>query len=288
MATTYSKICKGCGINFTVPARDKNQHYHNSECFKASTKKKEYNCTNCGSVTHSPKFCSKSCAATFNNLQRDDSVKRGCAKLEVTRIRQCQMCQKWHTRIHSKYCSKDCVLLKPTGIIKYKRRKTYTRSKQVKVQNVIVGTYTKIVYNTCAHSKEIFISYRKFKYSPKFRNLYSREGKAAYGFMFNVFDYPDLFDLELLKKNGWFSVGNKGKPKNLSGVSRDHKVSVTDAIKYGYDPYYITHPFNCELMEHSNNIKKYNRSSITYDELVSMVDNYEKIGGKTGIQTLES
>ena len=31
-------------------------------------------------------------------------------------------------------------------------------------------------------------------------------------------------------------------------ITRDHKISIFDAIHMGYDPYYITHPLNCELM----------------------------------------
>jgi hypothetical protein len=39
----------------------------------------------------------------------------------------------------------------------------------------------------------------------------------------------------------------------------------------------ITHPLNCELMPHTQNNKKKTNSSITYKDLVILVDEYEKL-----------
>jgi hypothetical protein len=76
---------------------------------------------------------------------------------------------------------------------------------------------------------------------------------------------------------GWVSFGGKrGGKTNHHGLSRDHKVSVTEAKKKGYDPYYIRHPLNCELMPHIDNNKKKSRSSISYDELVHLVKEYDQ------------
>lgn len=85
-----------------------------------------------------------------------------------------------------------------------------------------------------------------------------------------------MFDVELLKSVGWFSPGGKAGKWNPNGLSRDHKVSVTDAVANGYDPYYITHPLNCELMPHIKNNKKKTKSSITYEELKLLVNEYDK------------
>lgn len=63
---------------------------------------------------------------------------------------------------------------------------------------------------------------------------------------------------------------------NPNGVTRDHKVSVQEAIRNGYDPYYIRHPINCELMLFRDNAKKHTDSSITYDELIIRVNDYDK------------
>lgn len=71
---------------------------------------------------------------------------------------------------------------------------------------------------------------------------YSHNGRARYWFTINVFKYPKLFDLDSLK-----NVGFRSK-ENLNGYTRDHTVNVNEAIKNNYDPYYITHVMNCELM----------------------------------------
>lgn len=114
------------------------------------------------------------------------------------------------------------------------------------------------------------------KYAPKYRHLYSKDGKAAYKFTFNVYDYPNLFDLSLIEKHGQYSVGGKcNKKENKTGCSRDHKVSINDAIKNGYDPFYIRHPLNCQIMLQSDNSRKKTKSSITYEELKKIVDEYE-------------
>jgi protein involved in sex pheromone biosynthesis len=88
-----------------------------------------------------------------------------------------------------------------------------------------------------------------------------------------------LFDFSLIQKFGWYSPGNR-IPKNNNGISRDHKISINEAIKNEYDPFYISHSLNCQLMEHSENKTKYTKSSLIYTELVSLVDKYleESIG----------
>jgi hypothetical protein len=64
-----------------------------------------------------------------------------------------------------------------------------------------------------------------------------------------------------------------------NGVSRDHKISISEAFDKGYNTYYISHPINCELMQQKNNSKKYTKSSITYDELVKLVEEYDNKRG---------
>lgn len=96
-----------------------------------------------------------------------------------------------------------------------------------------------------------------------------------YSFKFNMHDHPDLFDFTLISKIGFYSPGGKSGSYNLDGLSRDHKVSIKDAIKNNYDHYYITHPCNCELITQRENSKKHGTSSILYNELVQLVDEYD-------------
>lgn len=63
--------------------------------------------------------------------------------------------------------------------------------------------------------------------------------------------------------------------KNKNGFVRDHQVSVAEAITKDYNPYYIKHPLNCKFILQSENLKKQSRSSISYEHLCSLVDEYE-------------
>jgi hypothetical protein len=108
------------------------------------------------------------------------------------------------------------------------------------------------------------------------KDLYSHAGRAQYWFTFSLSKYPDLFDGDLISAHGMRSKDNPG------GVTRDHKVSVNEAIINGYDPYYIRHPLNCELMLFSDNAKKHTRSSMTYEQLVISVNEYDRMVGPAG------
>lgn len=75
--------------------------------------------------------------------------------------------------------------------------------------------------------------------------------------------------IEQLNQFGMWSV------KNKNGLSRDHKLSVNDAIRNNYEPYYVRHPLNCEIMSWHDNNKKKTKSSISYGQLKKLVDDYE-------------
>ena len=91
----------------------------------------------------------------------------------------------------------------------------------------------------------------------------------------NVYHYPNLFDLNLLNQIGFYASRGKSGRWNPNGLSRDHRVSVSEAIENNYDEKYISHPLNCQLMPHSENNKKKSNSSISYEMLVKLVDEYE-------------
>lgn len=139
--------------------------------------------------------------------------------------------------------------------------------------------HTRIFLCRCKsrHCDNIFYHSSKKKFCKKHFDQYSDINRNQYGFKFNVFHFPDLFDLDLLKEKGFYNSKNtKTRDKNLNGLSRDHKVSVADARKYNYDPYYISHVMNCDLIPHAENNRKNTRSSITYLELVELVNEYDK------------
>ena len=93
-------------------------------------------------------------------------------------------------------------------------------------------------------------------------------------FKFNLSDYPDEFDFSLVEKYGWYSPSNK--KNNLGGVSRDHMLSVKEGFEMQIDPKIISHPANCKLMIHTENISKNKKSIITIDELILRIEIFNK------------
>jgi hypothetical protein len=211
------------------------------------------NCINCLKVfsygdlrrNRARKFCTSSCAAKYNNVGRvrvPDSRQRtseGVVSSEAYRHGQAER------------LARNGWLPKPT----------------------IVGPYTKLYTNRCAHCLETFLGRTRRKYCSTHALLYGDEGRNAYEFTFNPFDYPELFSIETLKH-----LANVGfwSPTNKTGLTRDHKVSVNQAIREGLDPFYIKHPLNCELMDWQTNNQKKTRSSLRYAELEALVNDYER------------
>lgn len=137
----------------------------------------------------------------------------------------------------------------------------------------VVGKYSRIYFYCCDICNENKISRLRRKTCETCSGK-SREKRRPFLFKFDIELYQDLFDLEYIKKIGWFSP-RKSHERNLNGLSKDHKVSIADAIKNNYDPYYISHPINCEIVTQKENSSKNCKSSITYEELVRLVDSYE-------------
>lgn len=99
-------------------------------------------------------------------------------------------------------------------------------------------------------------------------------------FKFSLNDYPDEFDFSLIEKYGWYSPSNK--KNNLDGVSRDHLISVREGYELGIDPNLLSHPANCRLIKHTDNISKNSKSIITIDELLERIKIFEIKYGKYG------
>lgn len=155
------------------------------------------------------------------------------------------------------------------------KRQIGDKLRQPKFEDYVEGPYTKIRSQECHHCNVMFYTARAniICDTCKFENTRSTD---LFRFKFNVYDYPELFDIALLNKFGWYSQGGKSRsPYNPEGVSRDHKVSTSEAKKNNYDPYYITHPLNCEIMTQRKNSSKNKKSSITYQQLKELVDKYD-------------
>ena len=136
---------------------------------------------------------------------------------------------------------------------------------------------------SCLHCEQVITSKRKKKGIFCSKKCWSdniqlnrtafENYKSKCLFNFDVFDYPDKFDLSLIKSHGWYSPVNKGN--NINGVSKDHKFSIRQGFTDNIDPYYISHPCNCEIMLHISNQKKNSKCSITFEELKKLVEDFE-------------
>ncbi len=189
------------------------------------------------------KYCNQSCACSHQNRLRKES---GWSMPKHSRISiSNKLCKPHNT--HSKYNTK--------------------------------GEFCKVYFFKCKICSNPCSASTNKKLCDPCRSQIQR-GTDLFRFQFNIYDYPDLFDLSLIEKHGWFCQGGGKRNINSAGISRDHRVSVHDAIKNNYDHYYITHPINCELMLHHINMKKGRNSSLSYTELVKLVNNYDVIRGR--------
>jgi hypothetical protein len=92
-------------------------------------------------------------------------------------------------------------------------------------------------------------------------------------FDFNMSDYPEEFNFDLIRKYGWYSSSKRNK--NLNGVSRDHMFSVKQGFEQGVDPNIISHPANCKLLRHNDNLRKSVSCSISLNELYSRIEDWD-------------
>ena len=179
---------------------------------------------------------------------------------------------------NNKFCSRSCAATNNnakrvhTDQTKQKLR-VATTARYANRYKPISHEYSKIFTCTCSHCGIVFVNRSQRKYCVDHRMLYQQNGRSLYQFTFNVYHYPHLLDLSLIQQYGWRKT--KGPNVNINGVTRDHRVSVNDAIKHNYDPYYIKHPINCQLMLFEDNNKKNTKSSISYDELIRLVNAYD-------------
>lgn len=149
-----------------------------------------------------------------------------------------------------------------------KRRKQPTREylkKCERCDEVFSGTKKKrFCSRHCVNSKRRELAYDK-------NDLSSYRGLCS--FKFGISSYPSEFDVSLVEKYGWYSAKNRGN--NVNGVSRDHMVSV----RYGFDnnipPEHLAHPANCKLILHSDNVSKGKKCSITYDDLLVLIAEWD-------------
>jgi hypothetical protein len=175
---------------------------------------------------------------------------------------------------HSKFCSKSC------SAIYTNSRKDYTKIK--------VGPKKKdpIIYkHICKNCNKVFTNEKpnirfcsrscasSFRYKPNRTNRPALINyRADCSFKFSLNDFPDEFDFSLIEQFGWYRAKNRGD--NLTGISRDHMISVKYGFDNNIDPKIISHPANCQLVRHNENSSKCSKCSITIEELYKRIDEW--------------
>jgi predicted nucleic acid-binding Zn ribbon protein len=245
---TINISCANCGINFNKVLSEyvRNEkkgrmHFCSLSCSKTYKKISEKLCKTCGELIKSgdnrAMFCSNSCAAIFNNKNRKGE------KRTFSDIGKKNMKDSANNR-HSidRYLDSPSYCRECSSPLSFNKRN---------------HVFCNIICRRVNDKKNIS-AYQK----------YYKESQ----FNFNLSDYPNEFSFELINKYGWYRAKNHGD--NLFGVSRDHMIS----IKYGYEnnilSEIIKHPANCELLLQSTNSKKNKKCSITYDELLEKINNW--------------
>jgi hypothetical protein len=177
------------------------------------------------------------------------------------------------------FCSRSC---------SNKRERTEEVKEKIKksVLKFLNKEFTGVKKN-CPHCKKDFNTTKKDKkfcsvecwkkcLAEKSNKIQSYRRKCK--FNFNPYKYPNEFDMKLLKDRGFYSPSNK--KNNLGGVSKDHMVSVRWGFDNTTDPKIISHPANCQLMIHNENISKHKKCDLTLEELLVRISRWEEKYGK--------
>lgn len=177
---------------------------------------------------------------------------------------------------HNKFCSSSC------SASYTNKRKDYSTFKTGPVAKIKQSVQKQCVF--CNVAFDTFTKKQKFcsnKCSRDFRVAIQREKRTAWKnyradcqFKFSLNDFPQEFDFKLIETYGWYKPVNRGN--NLTGISRDHMVS----CRYGFDnnipTEHLSHPANCKLLQHGNNVSKGVKNSITYEDLLLRIKQWDK------------
>lgn len=244
-------------------------------------------------------YCSLTCRNYYVNKYLRDYNKTAETLKNIYKDKylpnKCKLCEEYipYENRKSDYCSKKCskktININRKGL-KYKLsesglknlRLSASKNFKIAIDFERINNYNENP-NKCNYCFEgLTYDKRKLKFCceecrKEFRrkdmtefNIY----KSDSSFNFNLSDYPDEFNFELINEHGWYSPSNKNN--NLNGVSRDHMYSVNKGFKNKIDPKIISHPANCKLMIHNDNISKNNKCSITIEDLLTKIDNWDK------------
>jgi hypothetical protein len=188
-------------------------------------------------------FCSSSCSTTFNNKKRIRSEES-----------KNKLSEKFTGKNNPNWKNGNSIKKSSTG---KKRTPTIEKIKMCKI---------------CGNEK-ILIKHKRI--CDKCKYEYYKVYHPLCSFDFKIKNFSSFFDMSLVEKYGWYSPSNKGN--NLLGVSKDHIYSVKDGFINKVNPNIIKHPANCNLMIHTDNNKKKDKSLISLDELLLKIKIWDEI-----------
>ena len=215
------------------------------------------------------KFCSLSCGTTFRNAIY---LEKTTAKYNINPVK-CKCCNTSlvYAKRKNTYCSISCAS-KITNQIPRKRGPTAVEKL----------SYSKIKFILCSHTNQYYSNKNPDgslrRCSPYIKTI-KEQYYLASRFKFNVYHYPEEFDLSLIYQYGWYTcpgLKRKVHPKNTLGVSRDHIISISYGFANNIHPSIISHPANCRIMIHSDNKIKHTKCDLTIDELLERIDSWNK------------
>jgi predicted nucleic acid-binding Zn ribbon protein len=251
--------------------------------------------TECNNETSGNRvYCSLTCRNVFvNKYLRDynkvsDTFNKKKITREVDYLKDAKHCKECNSLIpfdkkNNDFCNKSC----STTYINKNRDITWNDkiSESIKRYISINGVFgclsdKLLIEKVCINCNEKFTNKNKkfckkscrVNYNRRIMDDYQRY-KLDCSFKFNLNDYSDEFDFSLVKEHGWYSPTNKNN--NLKGVSRDHMFSVREGFEMCIYPEIISHPANCKLMIHNENISKNKKSSITIEDLLKRIEYFE-------------
>lgn len=237
-------------------------------------------------ISDKQKYCSYTCRNIFVNKNLRDYTKVKNTffglfeKKYYNNPKKCLKCNGIipYEKKRNKFCSHSCASSISNTI---RQRKPASEIFKTKMSLIAKERVKKTLnQHYCKNCGEIIFSLRKRSFCDnKCRKEFNKKNTDAFQqykqkclFTFKLNDYSEEFDFDLIKKYGWYKPKNRGN--NISGVSRDHKLSIKEGFNKNIDPKIISHPANCELLVHSKNIAKNKNSSISLEELLIAIEKW--------------
>jgi hypothetical protein len=240
-------------------------------------------CIECSNpITSNGKFCSRSCGGKTNSRKRS-LVVRQRYEANPKICKWCKSAISYERRKVSIFCNSVCSAknsnlnrskesrTKQSLALKITLRHKFGPLNQItpKIPKPETYLYSRVFLCVCdVTGKHFYSKYRK-KYSSEAAMLHRKNYRLACNFKFSLYKYIEMVGYDLLLKYGIYHPTS-----NPGGVSRDHLHSVADGWKTKIAPDIMSHPANCHLVLHTFNNKKNTTSSVTINELLQLIQEW--------------